>query len=241
MATAKSKTDQGTVALIEQATTKAQEFEGITTDVLASAERFEITAPEQYVESGGLLKEIKTKQTALETLRKSMTQPLDEAKRRIMELFRPASDKLDQAERTLKSAMITYTNEQERLRREAEQAAREEAARESDRLMKQADRARAKGQDGKAADLEEQAESVPVPIVASQTPIVSGVAFRTTWHAEVYDLELLVLACATGKAPLALLQPNMVILNTQARSLKKELNIPGVRAVPDEGMAARGQ
>ena len=81
---------------------------------------------------------------------------------------------------------------------------------------------------------------MPVPIVPSQKPDVSGVAFRTTWHAEVLDLELLVLACATGKAPLALLLPNMVTLNAQARSLKKEMNIPGVRAVPDEGVAARG-
>jgi dsDNA-specific endonuclease/ATPase MutS2 len=136
--------------------------------------------------------------------------------------------------------MIGFTQEQERLRQEAERVAREAAEKEAERLRRRAEKARDKGQDDKATDLEEQAEEVPVPIVPSQVPTAHGVAFRTTWRAEVHDLKALVTACAKGQAPLALLEPNMPVLNTQARSLKKELNIPGVRAVSDEGVAARG-
>jgi hypothetical protein len=165
---------------------------------------------------------------------------LDDAKSRIMKLFGPAAERLDQAEIVLKHAMIDFTREQEHLRQEAERVAREAAEKEAERLRQRAERARAKGKDDKAEDLEEQAETIPVPIVPSSVPTTSGVAFRTTWRAEVYDPKALVIACAKGQAPLALLQPNMTVLNQQARSLKKELQIPGVRAVSDEGVAARG-
>jgi hypothetical protein len=235
-----AKNDKGTAVLIDEAATEAQGMEEITAAVLAQAEQFEIVTREHYVESADLLKQIKSKQAALDGLRRSMTRPLDEAKSRIMDLFRPAGERLSQAEDTLKDAMIGFTREQERLRQEAERVARLAAEKEAERLRRQAERARARGKDEKAEDLEEQAETVPVPIVPSQSPAVSGVAFRTTWRAEVHDLKALVTACAKGQAPLALLQPNMVVLNTQARSLKKELNIPGVRAVSDEGVAARG-
>lgn len=235
-----AKDDKGTAVLVDEAATEAQGMEEVTTAVLAQAEGFEIVTQEHYVQSADLLKQIKSKQTALDDLRRSMTRPLDEAKSRIMDLFRPAAERLSQAEGTLKGAMIGFTREQERLRQEAERVAREAAEKEAEKLRRRAEKARAKGKDDKAEDLEEQAETVPVPIVPSTSPAVSGVAFRTTWSAEVYDPKALVTACAEGRAPLALLQPNMVVLHQQARSLKKELNIPGVRAVSDEGVAARG-
>ncbi len=234
------KKDEGTAVLVDQAATEAEGLKDGATAILAQAEQFEIVTQEHYVASADLLKQIKTKQTALDGLRRSMTRPLDEAKSRIMDLFRPAGERLSRAEDTLKDAMIAFTREQERQRQETERIAREAAEKEAERLMRRAEQARAKGKDDKATDLEDQAENVPVPIVPSQQPAVSGVSLRTTWRAEVHDLKALVAACAKGQAPLALLQPNMVVLNTQARSLKKELNIPGVRAVSDEGVAARG-
>lgn len=235
-----AKNDKGTAVLVDQAATEAQGLEEVTAAVLVEAEQFEIVTQEHYVQSADLLKQIKGKMSELDTLRRSITRPLDDAKRQVMDLFRPAEERLSKAEGVLKGAMIGFTREQERLRQEAERVARLAAEKEAEKLRQRAERARAKGKDEKAEDLDEQAETVPVPIVPSQVPAAPGVAFRTTWHAEVHDLKALVTACAKGQAPLALLQPNMVILNTQARSLKKELRIPGVRAVADEGVAARG-
>lgn len=225
--------------LVDQAATEAQGMEEVTAAVLAQAEQFAIVTQEHYVGSADLLKQIKSKQKELDDVRRSMTRPLDDAKSRIMAFFQHPAEQLAAAEGVLKGAMISFTREQERIRLEAEQVAREAAEKEAERLRRQAEKARAKGKDEKAEDLEERAETMPVPIVPSSTPAVSGVAFRTTWHAEVYDPKALVTACAEGLAPLALLQPNMTVLHQQARSLKKELNIPGVRAVPDEGVAAR--
>lgn len=235
-----AKGTKGTAGLVDEAATEVRGLQEITAAVLAQAEQFEIVTQEHYVGSADLLKQIKSKQADLDTLRRGMTRPLDQAKARIMDLFRPAVEQLVEAEVVLKGAMIGFTQEQERLRQEAERVAREAAEKEAERLRQRAERARAKGKEDKADDLEEQAETVPVPIVPSSVPTTSGVSFRTTWRAEVHDWKALVTACAQGQAPLALLLPNLVVLNAQARSLKKELNIPGVRAVPDEGVAARG-
>ena len=229
-----------TEGILDQATVEAQGMEEDTVAVLSQAEEFEIVTQEHYVLSADLLKEIKSKQKALDTLRRSMTRPLDDAKARIMDLFRPAAERLSQAEGALKGAMIDFTKEQERQRQEAERVARVAAEKEAERLRRRAEKAREKGKEEKAEELEEQAEEVPVPIVPSQVPATAGVAFRTTWRAEVTNLKELVSACAKGKAPIALLQPNMTVLNAQARSLKKELQIPGVQAVSEEGVAARG-
>lgn len=235
-----AKDTEGAAGLVDQAATEAQGMEEATAAVLALAVEFKIVTQEHYVGSADLLTQIKSKQKELDELRRSMTRPLDDAKARIMNLFRPAAERLGQAEDVLKGAMIGFTREQERIRQEAERIAREAAEKEAERLRRQAERARAKGKEERAEDLEEQAEEVPVPIVPSQVPAAPGVAFRTTWRAEVHDPKALVIAVAEGHHPLTLLQPNMVALNGLARSLKKELKIPGVRAVSDEGVAARG-
>lgn len=231
--------------LVQQAETKANELATVTTEVLATAENFSIVTTEQYTESTALLKVIKGRQKELDELRRSLTRPLDEAKSRIMNLFKPAADQLAKAEGAIKGAVLTFTKEQERLRREEELRLREEAEKEAERLRKRAEKARAKGQEERAEDLETQAETLPVPIVVPQMPAAQGIALRTTWHAAVTDFPELVLAVARtlaglpGGQPITLLIPNMTVLNAQARALKNELSIPGVQAVPDEGVAAR--
>lgn len=225
----------------EQAQNKAQEVEKEAVALLSSAEGFEIQTEDQYVSSADLLQRIKSKAKAMEELRKSLTRPLDEAKSRIMDLFRPTENNLEDAENTIKRAMLGYQREEERKRKALEDEARALAAKEAERLQRQADKARAKGKDDRADELEEQAQTMPVPIVPSQAAKVSGVAIRETWKAEVTDLELLVLAVATNKVPIAALMPNMQVLNAQARSLKNELNWPGVRAITEGVVAARGK
>lgn len=227
--------------LMVQAEAEARGVEEETRALLVSAEQLEITTQPQYVASAGLLKRIKTKAQELDELRRSMTRPLDEAKSRIMALFRPATDQLAQAEAALKGAMLTFTREEERKRLILEAELREKAAKEAERLMARAQRARDKGQDDKAVALEDMADMVPVPIIASQAPLVSGVAARQTWRAEVTDLQALAKAVGEGQVPMTLLLPNMTVLNSLARSLKKELSIPGVKAVTGEILVARGE
>lgn len=207
--------------------------------LLASAEAFTITTPPEYEASAGLLRDVKAKQKDHNTLRVSITRPLDEAKAGIMELFKPAGERLVKAEVGIKNAMLGFNREQQRLRQEAQRRLDEQAAKEREKLRNQAEAARDKGKDDRATELEQRADSVPTLEVTTSAPEVAGVSVRVTWHAEVRDLLALVKAVAEGKQPLSLLEPNMTQLNGLARTMKGDLAIPGVAAVSEEGIAAR--
>lgn len=91
-------------------------------------EGLEIQTSGQFQASGELLKMIKSHSKSLDTERKSHTQPLDEAKKEIMDEYRPILDRLENGERIVKRAMAEWNRkEQERL--EKERREREEAAR----------------------------------------------------------------------------------------------------------------
>lgn len=82
------------------------------------------------------------------------------------------------------------------------------------------------------------AEQEAAPIVHSD-PGAPGLSIRATWSAEVTDLMELVKAVAKGKQPLSYLSPCLTALNLQAKSLKSELKIPGVKAIESKGYSRR--
>ena len=218
---------------------KVQALDDAAIAILNDAEKFAITTHDEYNAAADMLRPIKTRQRELNDLRLSLTRPLDQAKAGVMTLFKPAGDRLAKAEQVIKAAMVGFTREVERKRREAEDAARALAAKEEQRLRKLEDAARERGDENRAEQFADRAASVPVPIVAAEKPQAAGIAMQTRWRAEVYDKLTLIRAIAEGRAPLGAVEPNMVLLNAQARSLKGEMAIPGVKAVADEGIAAR--
>ena len=209
------------------------------TELVSSAEALTITTTEEMGASSALLTTIKGRQKGLTDLRLSITKPMDAAKKRVMEVFQPAVDRLASAELTLKRAVLAYTQDQERLRREAQAKVDEEARLERQRLQEQAERERDAGHDDLATISEQIAETIEAPTVQAPPPPTGAVHVRTTWHAEVVDLAALAKACAEGQQPIALILPDMAKLNAMARTLKRDLAIPGVRAVAEQGVAAR--
>ncbi|ABN87738.1 hypothetical protein X880_6062 [Burkholderia pseudomallei MSHR4032] len=144
---------------------------------LASAKAFEIDCAEVRDLAVQDLTKIKGLQKDLDTKRKAITQPIDAAKKAVMDLFRAPTDYLEQAEALLKKAIQGYDREQERLRiaeqarleeaarqerarMEAEAAAREAAAQaEAQRIQREAEQAAAAGDVETAARLNAEAES----------------------------------------------------------------------------------
>jgi DNA polymerase III alpha subunit (gram-positive type) len=104
--------------------------------LVKSYDHYEITKAEDYSGAGGHLKLIKAKAKELDDLRKSLTQPLDESKKRIMDFFKKPLDFLAKAESAVKSAMLNWQQEQERIRLEAERKAQEAARKEEERQRK---------------------------------------------------------------------------------------------------------
>jgi hypothetical protein len=123
------------------------------------------------------LTKIKTLQKDVDGKRKSITSPIDAAKKAVMDLFRAPLEYLDQAEVILKGSIQTY-DRAEQQKRIAEQAALEEAARkerarlaeeaaareaaaraEAAEIQRKADEAAAAGRAEEAARLEAEASS----------------------------------------------------------------------------------
>ena len=150
----------------------------------------QVKSQDDYSRAFDLTKQVKTKSKELDELRKSLTKPLDETKKRIMDMFRHPQENLAKAEKHLKGVMIDYTDEQERIRAEAERKLREqaekEAEKEREKLRKKAEKATEKGKTELAEELNSQVEEVaPVNVILSDTaPTPQGGSFRMNYYAD---------------------------------------------------------
>ncbi len=142
-------------------------------------------------------------------------------------------DPVESLKRYLKAKRIIYTEEQERLRLEAEARLQAEARRMAEeQALAAAIAAEAEGQKEEAEAIINEPVHVPTVTIVKTTPTAGiGCAIREVWSAEVYDLHALLLAIVEGKASIGLIEPNMAALNSMARSLKANMQIDGARAV----------
>ncbi|MCJ7663058.1 MAG: hypothetical protein MUO24_02320 [Desulfobacterales bacterium] len=137
---------------------------------------------------------------------------------------------LVEAENILYPKIDAYVQEEKRKAREEEDRIRRVALQaEEDARLQAAIEAEANG-DKEVADVILETP-MPAPRVYIPIPKVDNLSFREDWSAEVINLPELVRAVAEGRAALAYLEPNLPGLNAQARSLRGEMKIPGVRAV----------
>lgn len=205
--------------------------------VLAQKCEIVISNQEQYETAAGILKQVKARYNELDKQRKEITTPLDAAKKAVMELYRKPLDMLDVGEKLIKKAMISFTEEQERIarekQRELQRLAEIEAEKERKKLQAKIERAEASGKLDKVADLQEQKEAISeivVPVVAPQVDKVSGISFSENWKAEVIDFSKL-----TDEFKL----PNMEVLNKIAKSTKGSLAVSGVRFYSEKVVSSR--
>lgn len=148
-----------------------------------------------------------------------------------------------------KKAMVVWDDEQERLRQEEQRRLEAEARKqEEERRLAEAEaleaEAQASGDEALAAEAEriiEEPIETPVVQVAKSTPKVSGVSYREKWSAQVTNLHDLVKYVAQRPEMIGLLQANGPALNAQARSLKGQMRIPGVKAVSERVVASSGR
>ncbi len=191
-----------------------------------------------YENAGSILKEIKATSKILTDKRRAITVPLDNAKKEVMNLFRDPIESLSKAEGIVKKAMITYTDEQERIRLAQEEKLRKQAAAEEARKKKaledRAKKAEAEGNAEKAEALREKKEEVKVeaPVLAKRTETPKGVSYTDKWTAEVVD---------KSKLPIQYLEPNMSMLNKMAQATKGKVPIAGVVFKSEKILASRSK
>lgn len=217
---------------------QVKELTKATQSLVERAATYVVTTATQYSAAGQDLMSVKGARDRLEKIRKSFTAPLDQAKKAIMDFFRGPTEQLDRAESQIKRAMIGFTQEQERLRREEQARADEAARKEQEKLQQQAARAAESGKTEKAGALQQRAASVVAPVINREPPKVAGISARENWYAECTDLRALVMAIAEGNAPLSFVMANDKVLGAQARNLKSEFVVPGVRVWSEGNIAS---
>jgi hypothetical protein len=203
--------------------------------VLESANRLTVTTEVEYASTGELLKAVKAKQKELEAERKAITQPLEQAKKAVIALFKKPQEMLIKAENILKKQMIEFQDEQERKRiaeekRLAEEAAKSEA-KEKAKLEKKAVRLEEKGCTDMAMQARADAEAVhiPAPVLAKETPKVQGIAKKTVWKYKIED---------QNQIPREYMMPNEKMIGEVVRATKGKIQIAGVKAYPETTIAA---
>ena len=158
-----------------------QQLSRDVTDIEFQAESLVIQTDEDYAFAGEFGKMLKKKASQVTTFFKPMKDSAYQAHKAVCDREKAMLTPLRNAEKTVKQVMSAYIAEQERKRREAEEAARRAAEAERERKIQEAATLEAAGDaDGAEAAFEEasimdDAASYAV-VPAAATPKVSGVS-----------------------------------------------------------------
>jgi hypothetical protein len=187
--------------------------------IIQEAQAIIIKTQDDYVFAGEMRKRIKGKIKDLDDKRKSITAPLDLAKKNVMALFTPIIDMLTKGVENLDAGTIAYDDEQQRKAREAQAKADEEARLTKEKAEAKAKDLEAQGKPERAAAYQEKADAVVAPVIVASTPRVSGQAIKEIWYAEVVDFKAL-----SDDYKLA----NLTALDKVAQATKGKISIAGV-------------
>lgn len=220
----KQDTPNDTMALAQReatnATTAAQQ-------VLAAAEALVVQDSDTAASAAAFIKRIKSVRDEADRARKSITAPLDAAKKAAMALFKPGFDVCDAAEAKARGKLVAY----ERVREEEERRAREAA--EAAQREAEAKLAKAKSAKAIAAaqeQLAEAAESKALATVQFAAPAAAGVSFRLLPRGEVTDAAVL---------PREYLMPDVTKLIEATKLAGGDPNIAGWRGWMDKSTVIR--
>ncbi len=198
------------------------------TDIEFRAESFVIQTPEDYEAAGEFGKLLKQKAAEVTGFFKPMKDSAYQAHKAVCDREKAMLTPLKNAEKIVKKTMGDYLMKQERIRREAEEAARRAAEEERERKLKEAMALEAAGdKEGAEAAVEEAVVmdeatgySVPAPV----KPKVSGVSTSKDWEITSID---------TAKVPVNFsgmeLRPvDQAAVMRLIRASKGSISIPGI-------------
>lgn len=218
-------------------------------NVLSLSKEFIIESQDTYALAGEELIAVKTRIKVLEEKRSSITKPLTDAHKATMDLFRVPLGILEECKKYYEREMITFTNEQERLRA-IEQKRLDDLARiEKERLEQEAKKLAAvasKATGGAAIlikqqleDLELQSRSVVAVTVENNSPVAQGNSVRKTWKAECTDILELAKFVIANPAYIKLLQVDQSVLNATAKAQQDSFAVGGCRAFQEASITSR--
>lgn len=134
---------------------------------------------------------------------------------------------LVEADRVIREKLAAYHEAQERIAAQARIAAEAEHRAAQEAADREAAQLAAAGE-SELAELARAEAAIPVPAPKAHTVAAAGVSTRETWDAEVTDMPAFLRGVIDGKIPRGAVLVNATLLRQMARSLKDELDWPGV-------------
>ena len=198
-------------------------------DISEQVQATVIATIDDYAMAAEFTRRIKERYSKLEEMRKQITKPLDQAKKGVMDLFRVPSGLLTNSEIMLKTKMLKYQRDQEKIRKAQEEKLRIETEKEKTKLLKKAEKI-IETKPEKADELRQQAEELVPPTFEQPETKLPGLSTRTIWKADVFDQNIV---------PHTYMIPNQKMLDEIARASKGLIKVPGVRFHSEEVMAVR--
>lgn len=175
--------------------------------MLAEARAYQIDCQELAEAAAEDLGAIKAKIKELNEQRLSMTRPLDESKKRIMELFAGPLSTLEQAENDMKRSIGDW-HARERARLEAERKAQEEAARKAREALEaqhREERARLEAErieaERKAREASASGDADAAAAAAVQASVKAAEAAAAQEQAAIQNMAMAAMVPATAAAP----------------------------------------
>ena len=199
------------------------------------AKTLKVKDNDSYLQGGDLLKGIKALRQKIAELFDPHIKRAYDAHKALVREKADAEMPLTEAERIIKGALVAYTEEQERKRRDEERRLAEEARRrEEDRRVAEAAALEQAGEYDEAVAVLAEAETAPTPVVvlASATPKVQGISYRTVWRFRIIDAK---------KIPDEYKVPDETKIGAVVRAMKGETRIAGIEVYEDRIAAASGR
>ena len=219
--------------------TELQVVENKASEALNQAQALVVSDREQYSAAGVFTRGLKSIEKAIcETFDPIVTKALA-AHREAVAQRKKHLEPIEQAERVVKSKMLSFAEAEARQQAEERRVA-EEAARKAQEEAKLA-QAIAAEQKGQLKQAEAILERPVAPVFIPEQPKAKaeGIGIRTTYSAEVTDLLELCKAVVADPSKLNLILPNQVALNKLATALGNNMRVPGVSVVEKKGISAR--
>jgi chromosome segregation ATPase len=201
-----------------------QNIESLT----VTANSLTISTQSDYEGAVAFVKDIKQTAKQISDYWKPLKESAQKAHKAICEREKALLSPLEEAERSVKKAMVEYDR---KLQEEAERQRRviEEQRREAERLQREAEAALFKGNDLEAEMLQFEAESKEViePVIQQKT---AGVSYRTIYKAEIINPSLVPIEIAG-----VVIRPiDIREVEKLAQVSKGAVQIPGIRIYEDK-------
>jgi len=137
------------------------------------------------------------------------------------------TNRLDNIERNIKTAILDFDREQEKIRQEEQRKAEEKARKERERLEKKATEMKT---EAKQEEYQERAASVVAEVVEEKSEKVDGESYQTVWKFTVIDKD---------KVPDQYKIVDEVMVGKIVKATKGAMDIPGIKIYAEKILKVR--